>query len=545
MAINVGGLVSIIVFYLVILAVGIWAGWKHGKKSNKETGTESVMLAGRNMGVFVGIMTMTATWVDGGYIMGSAEVVFTSGVVWCQAPFGYAVALFLGGLFFAGPMRSAGYHTMLDPFQEKYGAKIGGVLYLPALCGEILWSSAILASLGSTLSVILGLDNTISVLILCVPFAWSNPAVDMSSTSPATWGGTIETHNIGVYTENYLLLIMGGIPWQLSITTLSYFSFTCATQIRTPKQAQTMSYVAGLGSILMAAPPILLGVVATATDWSIATNGSINVTAEENGKIILPLVLQYLTPAWVSYVGLGAVSAAAMSSADSSMLSSSSMFARNIYQAIFFPLVSERHVVRVIWVAIVVVAALASLVALTVNSIYGLFVLSADLVYVLLFPQLLLIIHWKAHCNSYGSIVSMLTGFIFRILGGEPLLGLPVVLAYPYYDPELGQLFPFRTLCMIIALVSHMFVSLLASWMFKNNYVPMKWDVLHCFDAADKSCASPPVRQVSNILDGNKSVDDKFRCQMSSNSSDATLSAEEFELTTTHQGQINPTFTLS
>lgn len=58
MAINVGGLVSIIVFYLLILAVGIWAGWKHGK-NNKEVGTESVMLAGRNMGVFVGIMTMT------------------------------------------------------------------------------------------------------------------------------------------------------------------------------------------------------------------------------------------------------------------------------------------------------------------------------------------------------------------------------------------------------------------------------------------------------------------------------------------------------
>ena len=62
-------------------------------------------------------------------------------------------------------MRSAGYHTMLDPFQEKYGAKIGGILYIPALCGEILWSSAILASLGSTLSVILGLDNTIAVIV--------------------------------------------------------------------------------------------------------------------------------------------------------------------------------------------------------------------------------------------------------------------------------------------------------------------------------------------------------------------------------------------
>lgn len=62
-------------------------------------------------------------------------------------------------------MRSANYHTMLDPFQEKYGAKIGGILFLPALCGEILWSSAILSALGSTLSVILGLDNTIAVVI--------------------------------------------------------------------------------------------------------------------------------------------------------------------------------------------------------------------------------------------------------------------------------------------------------------------------------------------------------------------------------------------
>ena len=37
--------------------------------------------------------------------------------------------------------------------------------------------------------------------------------------------------------------------------------------------------------------------------------------------------------------------------------------------------------------------------------------------YVLLFPQLLLIIHWKKYCNSYGSIVSMIMGFVFRILG--------------------------------------------------------------------------------------------------------------------------------
>lgn len=52
---------------------------------------------------------------------------------------------------------------------------------------------------------------------------------------------------------------------------------------------------------------------------------------------ILPLVMQYLTPTWVSFIGLGAVAAAVMSSTDSSILSASSMFARNIYKMIFRP----------------------------------------------------------------------------------------------------------------------------------------------------------------------------------------------------------------
>ena len=57
------------------------------------------MLAGRNIGMFVGIFTMTATWVGGGYINGTAEVVYTMGLIWCQAPVGYALSLVLGALF--------------------------------------------------------------------------------------------------------------------------------------------------------------------------------------------------------------------------------------------------------------------------------------------------------------------------------------------------------------------------------------------------------------------------------------------------------------
>ena len=50
--------------------------------------------------------------------------------------------------------------------------------------------------------------------------------------------------------------------------------------------------------------------------------------------------MQYLCPTAVSFVGLGAVAAAVMSSADSSVLSASGMFSRNVYRDIAMPRVS-------------------------------------------------------------------------------------------------------------------------------------------------------------------------------------------------------------
>ena len=62
-------------------------------------------------------------------------------------------------------MHDRGYTTLVDPFQEKYGARIGGLLFIPAVLGDILWGAAILNALGSTLTVILGLDSTVAILV--------------------------------------------------------------------------------------------------------------------------------------------------------------------------------------------------------------------------------------------------------------------------------------------------------------------------------------------------------------------------------------------
>lgn len=66
MNVNIGGVISVAFFYCLILVVGIWVGWKEKRKFKQlqrmESGanrSENIMLAGRDMGLFVGVLTMT------------------------------------------------------------------------------------------------------------------------------------------------------------------------------------------------------------------------------------------------------------------------------------------------------------------------------------------------------------------------------------------------------------------------------------------------------------------------------------------------------
>ena len=55
-------------------------------------------------------------------------------------------------MVFAKKMREAGYVTMLDPCQKRYGKRFGVLLYLAALSSDTFWTGAILAALGKLLS---------------------------------------------------------------------------------------------------------------------------------------------------------------------------------------------------------------------------------------------------------------------------------------------------------------------------------------------------------------------------------------------------------
>ncbi len=481
-AINWGAYASMILFYGVVFFLGAYAARRFISNN-----VDGVMLAGRSLPLGIAIFTMSATWVGGGYINGTAEYTASAGLVWVQAPWGYAMSLILGGLFFAGKMRRLGFKTMLDPLHQRYGQRMAAVLYLPALTGEIFWTAAILTALGTTFGTVIGLDNTTAILIsafiaiaytalgglwavaltdlfqmaillfglfVVIPFAldkvggWEyvSAAYSQKMGAAASLFPTREALGSAYWQwwDFALLLILGGIPWQV------YFQRVLSA--KTAKTAVRLSILAGLVCLVAAIPPVIIGMIGNVADWS-----SFGVDAPPDAATTLPWVVRNLTNPIVATLGLGAIAAAVMSSVDSSILSASSMTAWNIYRPLFKPKSSSEHLQKVIQRCIWIIGITALLLALNITSVYELWFLCSDFVYCLLFPALVCAL-FDQKANRYGVLAGFLVALILRLGGGDATLGIPILLPYPMVEDG-AVLFPFRTLAMVSGLGTMLIVS--------------------------------------------------------------------------------------
>lgn len=71
------------------------------------------------------------------------------------------------------------------------------------------------------------------------------------------WIGTVPKVEIGYYIDLMLVLIFGGIPWQV------YFQRVLSA--KSEKSAMYLSYIAAIGCFSAGIPPILIGAIAKST----------------------------------------------------------------------------------------------------------------------------------------------------------------------------------------------------------------------------------------------------------------------------------------
>jgi solute carrier family 5 (high affinity choline transporter), member 7 len=461
---------AVLAMYIAFLVVG----WLASRKVREGTPAD-LIVAGRNMPLIVAALTMTATWVDGGYLLGTAEGVYKSSIqLGAQGGLCFGVSLVLGGVFFAGIMRRHAFTTLIDPFEARFGKKWAAVLFLPAIAGEVFWSAELLVAIGSTFGVILGMDLTTAILLSAVvttfytvlggmwsvawtdifqlglvalglvaalPFAlhgagglqtsWmhyvaarpdGSSLVPVSRSSTGLW----TTPSIVSWWDVSLMLMLGGIPWNC------YFQRVLSCQ--TPQKARGHSLLAGVLTMAFVAPPLLMGIAAFAYPWPAATIARLERYPAE----VMPVLFAQAVPPVIGILGFAAIIGAVTSSFSSSILSAGSMLSWNGLKRLVWPSLGVTHMKRVIRSSILLFGTAATVLALKVQSVQALWFFTSDLVFVLLFPQLVFALFDKK-VNRTGSIAAFVVSFVLRAGAGEPLLGLPRFIPYP-------ETLPFRVL---------------------------------------------------------------------------------------------------
>jgi high affinity choline transporter 7 len=444
-------LLTIGLIYASFLAIG-WYGGRKAAPGN----SDDFMVAGRAMPLWLATFTMTATWVDGGYLLGTAEGTYRSSIAsGLQGGVCFGISLIIGGVFFARRMRALEFHTLIDPFEARFGANWAVVLALPAVLAEVFWSAELLVALGSTFGVVLDLNLVTGIVVSAVVVTFYTMAggmwavaytdafqlvlvvIGLAAALPfalSSAGGLghawqvyqAAPHEAALASVTWwdvsVMLMFGGVPWNC------YFQRVLSC--RTPRAAQAHSILSGLMTIALTIPPLLMGLVAFGYAWPPALAERLAAQPAD----ALPLIFRYAVPPVIGLLGLAAIVGAVTSSFSSSILSAGSMFAWNVYQRLLRPDMSVRGLTFVMRIAIALLGVGAVWMALKVQSVQALWFFTSDLVFVLLFPQLVAAL-FDSKANLIGSIAAFSVSLVLRLGGGEPLLGMPALIAYPAWLP--------------------------------------------------------------------------------------------------------------
>jgi high affinity choline transporter 7 len=444
----------------------IWIGWLASRRQ-RGRGADDFMVAGRAMPLWLATFTMTATWVDGGYLLGTAEGVYRSSLAsGLQGGVCFGISLIIGGLFFARRMRALEFHTLIDPFEARFGAQWAVVLALPAVLAEMFWSAELLVALGSTFGVVLDLDLATGIIIsaavvtlytmaggmwavaytdafqlvlvgvglaVALPYAMSAAGGIGHAWSVYQASPHAASYTTVAWWDLSIMLMLGGVPWNC------YFQRVLSC--RSPRAAQAHSILSGLMTIVLTIPPLLMGLVAFAYVWPPALADRLAAQPAD----ALPMIFRYVTPPVIGLLGLAAIIGAVTSSFSSSILSAGSMFAWNVWRRLLQPAASPyrssgpvdmsvRGLTNVVRAAILLIGIGAVWMALEVRSVQALWFFTSDLVFVLLFPQLVYALY-DSKANRVGSMAAFAVSLILRVGGGEPLFGLPALIPYPEWWP--------------------------------------------------------------------------------------------------------------
>ena len=430
----------LIIFLLIIFAVGIWSN-KLVLKS--ESFLEGYFLGERQMGGFILAMTMVATYGSASSFIGGPGIAYTQGLGWvllamAQLVTGYFTLMVLGKKF-AIVARQYKAITLIDFLKERYKSKtvvilsaasiiiflfssmtaqwIGGARLVESLTG-MPYSTALLifafsvlvfvivggfraVALTDTVQGVVMFAGTLILLIATIKAGGgvSNIISDLAAENPNLISPFGAQHNLTpAYVSSFWILVgvgVVGLP-QITVRAMSYKNSKAMHNAIIIGTVVVGFIMLGMHLIGVFARPVLPGI--------------------KIGDTVMPLLSMKVLPPFVAGIVLAAPMAAIMSTVDALLILVSSALVKDIYLNYIKPDAEDKQIKKVSFSVTAIIGIIVIILALSPpDLIVWLNLFSfGGLESVFIWP-VILGLYWSKG-NKNGAIASMIIGMGSYIL---------------------------------------------------------------------------------------------------------------------------------
>ena len=413
-----------IVGYLFLnLGIGFWA-------SRRVSTTQDFVLAGRNLPLLLAASATFATWFGSETIMGAPTEFIRHGVLGViEDPFGAALCLFLVGIFFARRFYRMNIITFCDYYRVRYGRReelLSAILIIPSYFS---WIAAQLLAMGIVLKIVLGwsligcilLSSAVVILYTVWGGMWSISITDFLQTILIILGLSIvavilyqKTGGLDRITEKLPDGFFRFYPEFTFKGSIEYFAAWITIGLGSIPQQDVFQRVMSARSAQTAVRATLISsfmyLSVALIPLFIALCGHLLYPELElaNGQMIIPQMVLLHTGLPLQILFFGALVSAILSTTSSAIMAPAAVLGENIVK-FFRPEITDRQLLLVIRLGIVLITVICIFMATTRESIFELVAESSAFSLVSLFVPLAAGIYWQ-RANALGCLFSMVAG---------------------------------------------------------------------------------------------------------------------------------------
>ncbi|MBN2135448.1 MAG: sodium/proline symporter [Acidobacteria bacterium] len=445
-------LFGLILYLLLMLGIGLWA-WRKNKTK------EDFILGGRRLGAWVIAFSERTAAESAWLLLGLSGAVYLVGLGEIWTVFGCVTGIILSWFIIAKRIRirSEEYDAITLP--ELFYKAVGGSKYVRLVSMLIIvffysfYLSAQFAGAGKVLNITFNLDYTLGMaigafiiiaytlmggfiavcytdvfqailMIITLVFLPILGFVYLSEYGHLLGPALIGTGNAASMLDGktglaVLALVIGGLSWGFGYMGQPHL-VTKFMAIRSADEIKKSRTIATVWTIVAYSGAVMIGLVGIAMIY----HGHIDISSFQiNGKVdtetVLPVLTNFLFPAWIAGILISGAVAAMMSTADSQLLIATSTVVEDFYSKALNRKLSQRKLVFLSRLVTLLVGTFALLLAFTTeNIIYKMVTYAWAGLGASFGPALLMILYWKK-TNSWGVVSGMITGAVTTVVWTE------------------------------------------------------------------------------------------------------------------------------